>query len=281
VNTSRAATKRKPKAAKAGAIVVAYKGFNEDWTCRGYQYAAGETYVHPGAVVACPNLAQVASGCGGFHACEYPLDVFGYYAPARSRYAIVEQSGTLARHGEDSKIASSKITIKGEIGIPGLVKAAVEYIVSRCDPPGKDSAATNTGNRSAATNTGNWSAATNTGNWSAATNTGDRSAATNTGNWSAATNTGNWSAATNTGNQSAATNTGNWSAASVEGQSSIAIASGKGGRSMGAKGCALFLVERDDNYKIVAVWAGIVGHGGIKPNVWYTLKDGKPVEVAS
>jgi hypothetical protein len=245
VNTSRAATKRKPKAAKAGAIVVAYKGFNEDWTCRGYQYAAGETYVHPGAVVACPNLAQVASGCGGFHACEYPLDVFGYYAPARSRYAIVEQSGTLARHGEDSKIASSKITIKGEIGIPGLVKAAVEYIVSRCDPPGKDSAATNTGNQSAATNTGNWSAATNTGN------------------------------------QSAATNTGNWSAASVEGQSSIAIASGKGGRSMGAKGCALFLVERDDNYKIVAVWAGIVGHGGIKPNVWYTLKDGKPVEVAS
>ncbi len=48
---------------------------------------------------------------------------------------------------------------------------------------------------------------------------------------------------------------------------------------MGADGNALFLVERDGEYKIVAVWAGIAGQDGIKPNVWYTLRDGKPVEV--
>ncbi len=48
---------------------------------------------------------------------------------------------------------------------------------------------------------------------------------------------------------------------------------------MGTEGNALFLVERDDDYKIVAAWAGIVGQDDIKPNVWYVLRDGKPVEV--
>jgi hypothetical protein len=46
---------------------------------------------------------------------------------------------------------------------------------------------------------------------------------------------------------------------------------------MGAVGNALFLVERDGNYDIVNVWAGIVGKNGIEPGTWYTLKNGKPV----
>ena len=232
--------------------VLSYKGFDANWQCRGYQYEVGKTYEHKGAVAACE---------GGFHACEYPLDVFGYYAPGESKYAMVEQSGDLDRHADDSKVACRKITIKAEIGIPALVKASVEYIISRCAPPAKDSPATNTGNQSAATNTGDWSAATNTGDWSAATNTG------------------NQSAATNTGNQSAATNTGNQSAATVEGKASAAMASGYQGRVMGARGCALFLVERDTHYNIVAAWAGIVGKDGIKPGVFYMLKGGNPVEV--
>ena len=80
---------------------------------------------------------------------------------------------------------------------------------------------------------------------------------------------GDRSAATNTGYQSAATNTG---------KESVAMASGYQGRVSGADGCALFLVERDDNYKIIAAWAGIVGRDRIKPGVFYTLKDGKPVK---
>ena len=149
-------------------MVMSYKGFDKNLQCRGFQFEVGQTYTHAGAVKVCER---------GFHACEYPLDVFNYYAPGDSRFCTVEQDGDIQRHDDDSKIVSSVLTVKTEIGIPGLVKAAVEYIVSRCAPPDPESPATNTGTRSAATNTGYQSAATNTGDQSAACVEGKHSVA--------------------------------------------------------------------------------------------------------
>ncbi|NLR52104.1 hypothetical protein HG694_01180 [Citrobacter freundii] len=214
--------------------IVTYKGFNKDLQCRDYQFAIGETYHHEGKVEACGS---------GFHACECPFDVFGYYPPADSRFAETISFGVTDREEDgDTKIASASITIKAELTLPQFIQRGIEWIWSKIDKSleqqimcGNRSAATNTGNRSAATNTGYQSAATNTGDrsaatntgyQSAATNTGDRSAATNTGDWSAATNTGNQSAATNTGNRSAATNTGDWSAATNTGNQSAATNTG-------------------------------------------------------
>lgn len=83
----------------ANETVVAYKGYNRDLTCRGFQYEIGKTYEHDGEVKACKS---------GFHACEHPLDVFRYYAPATSRFTEVTMAGKLSRHDDDSKIASAK-----------------------------------------------------------------------------------------------------------------------------------------------------------------------------
>ena len=146
--------------------IIAYKGFNQDWTCRGYQYEVGKTYVHKGDVKACES---------GFHACEYPLDVLRYYSPAVSKFAVVKMSGKTSKDSDDTKIASAKITIETEINLPEMIKKAVEWIKGKVD---WDTAkVSNTGDRSAATNIGDWSVATNTGDLSAATNTGERSAA--------------------------------------------------------------------------------------------------------
>ena len=228
-----------------------FKGFDKDLKCRDFQYEIGKEYTEEKADIC---------NCG-FHACEFPMDVFGYYPPSDSRYCEVDLEENGQKSSDDSKRVGKKISVKAEIGIAGIIKAGVEYIKEQVNleddkatNTGDQSAATNTGNRSAATNTGNQSAATNTGNRSAATNTGYQSAATNTGNQSAATNTGyqsaatntgyqsaatntgdqsaatntgNWSAATNTGYQSAATNTGNWSAATNTGYQSAAIVEGK------------------------------------------------------
>jgi len=251
-------TKAKKAATEKAVVLETYKGFDKDFKCRDFQFEVSQSYSVKGNIAVCEN---------GFHACENPIDVWGYYAPGNSRFALVEQTGKIARHDVDSKIASAQITIKAELSLPDFIKRGVDYLLAQVD--WKNAKESNTGYQSAATNTDYRSAATNTGDRSAATNTGYRSAATNTGDQSAATNTGDRSAATNTGNRSAATNTGEFG---------VALASGYEGRVSGADGCALFLVERGSNFTILFVWAGIVGRDGIKPDVFYILKSGKPVE---
>jgi hypothetical protein len=234
-----------------------YKGFDKGLKCRDFQYEIGKEYEEERAEI-CDT---------GFHACENPLDVFGYYAPADSRYCEVDLDAN-DQKSDDSKRVGKKISIKAEIGIAGIIKAGVEYIKDQVN--WDDDKKSNTGNQSAATNTGNRSAATNTGSWSTATNTGNQSAATNTGNWSAATNTGSWSAATNTGNRSAAT---------VEGKESVAMAIGRNSKAKGSIGCFIVLAEwkefEDETYHIVDVKSAKVDGAKIKPDTFYKLVNGE------
>ena len=268
---------------KEGKMIKAYKGFDKDLKCRGFQYEVGKEYVTDHAI-ACTT---------GFHCCENPFDVFGFYAPCDNngfinRFCEVEAGGDIDTSKED-KISCTHLKVKAEIGLHGLIKAGVKFIFDKikwdddnATNTGDHSAATNTGNHSAATNTGDRSAATNTGDCSAATNTGNYSAATNTGNYSAATNTGDHSAATNTGNNSAATNTGDRSAASVEGKDSIAIVTGKDSKAKGALGCWIVLTERGkwdgEAYPILDVKAFKVDGVSVEANTWYKLKDGKLIK---
>jgi len=228
------------KAAPASEAITTYKGFDANLQCRGFQYAIGSTYENEAGAKACSH---------GFHACEHPLNVFDYYAPAGSRFAIVEQSGVLSRHDEDTKVASSKITIKAEIGIPGLVKAAVEYVTSRCEPIDEDSpahatgyqgAASSTGYQGAASSTGNRGAASSTGDYGAASSTGHQGAASSTGYQGAASSTGDYGAASSTGHQGAASSTGDYGAASSTGDYGAASSTGDYGAasSTGNRGAA-------------------------------------------
>ena len=192
-----------------------YKGFDKDLKCRGFQYEVGKTYETDNA-----DICRT-----GFRACENPLDVFGYYPPADSRFCMVDLDEN-SQTENDSKRVGKRIHIETEIGLQGIISAGVKFILDKVDFSNVNSNSANTGDRSAATNTGDYSAATNTGDCSAATNTGDRSAATNMGDYSAATNTGDCSAATNTGYRSAATNTGDRSAATNTGYYSAATNTG-------------------------------------------------------
>ena len=229
-----------------------YKGMDKDMKCRGFQYEVGKEYEIDKAV---------ACECG-FHACEYPLDVFNYYPPAGSRFFEVEQSGELSKNDDDSKVASTKIKIGAELNIAGLVKAAVEYTKERCTQGEGERA---------------------TGDYGAASATGDYGAASATGDYGAASATGYQGAASATGTRGAASATGYQGAASATGEASIAVASGIEGKSMGALGCAICLVERGEwdgeTYPILSAKAAVVDGKTIKPGVWYTLKGGEFVEV--
>ena len=215
--------------------ITTYKGFDGNWQCRDYQYEVGKSYEHDGDAKACS---------AGFHACEYPLDVFGYYPPSGSQFAVVDQSGQLSRHDGDSKVASTKISIKAKIDIAGLVKAAIEYTTSRCKPvdPGFP-----------AISTGDYGAAISTGYRGAASSTGDRGAASSTGIQGAASSTG---------------------------EHSVAMACGFDGRAMAGETGAIVLAHRNEDGEIIHIRSSKVGENGIKPYTWYQLNEaGEFVEV--
>lgn len=134
--------------------IEAFKGFNRDLTCRGFQYKVGETYEQDAP-------AQVCST--GFHAVTLPLDALSYYKPGPdSVYHRVTLDDVAERSSGDSKVAGRKITIGASVDVPGLVKAHVEAVFDLVKKPSKAHAAT-TGRYAHAATTGDSANAATTG----------------------------------------------------------------------------------------------------------------------
>ncbi len=192
----------------------AYKGFNAKLQCtpndKTYQYEIGKTYEEPQA-----NICN-----SGFHACENPLDTFNYYKPGESRYAEVELDGeSLQReHGnkKDTKLCSRRIEVKAEIGVVGIVKAAVNYI--------SEKAKVTTG---ASATTGEWANAATTGERAHAATTGERAHAATTGEWAHAATTGERANAATTGERANAATTGEYAHAATTGEYAHAATMGE------------------------------------------------------
>ena len=100
----------------------AFKGFNKDLTCRGFQYKVGETYEE--------EKAELCNA--GFHACESPVACLQYYHPAASVYHEVELEEVNNEKDTDTKRVGKKITIGAEIGIPEICRLTFEYVKEHC-----------------------------------------------------------------------------------------------------------------------------------------------------
>ncbi len=155
--------------------IIAYKVFNPDWTCKGFQYKMGETYSITGAPELCKR---------GFHACKKVQDCFSYYSfDPSNKVAEVELSGKVL--GEDGdKQCATKITLLRELSWNEMLVLANSGVGNRGH---SNSGHRNSGDR----NSGHW----NSGHW----NSGDR----NSGHW----NSGHWNSGhRNSGDR----NSGHW-----------------------------------------------------------------------
>ena len=290
----------------------AYKGFDKNMQCRGFQFEEGKTY-HEDEAELCKR---------GFHACENPLDVFGYYTPGKnSIYREVElEDVSEERNSDDTKVCAKTIKIGAKLDVAGLCKAHFEYVSARCNPANgrvagdKESAAAGYKGSAAAGESGSAAA----GNWgsaaagykgsaaagykgsaaagesgSAAAGESGSAAAGNRGSAAAgykgsaaagesgSAAAGNWgsAAAGNWGSAAA----GNWGSAAAGERGSAAagkqgLACCRGGKVKGGIGAVLALSEIDDNGNNISAKAVIVDGKTIKVNTWYTLKNGEFVE---
>ena len=200
----------------------AFKGFNKDLTCRGYQYEEGKEF-HTERAECCDT---------GFHACEYPLDCFGYYDPAHSVYHEVELSGEMDRSGDNTKVCATDIKIGARLSIAGLVKMAIDFTMSKVNKEaGSDE------RHGFASATGDYGASSATGNCGASSATGYKGASSATGNCGASSATGDYGASSATGYKGASSATGNCGASSATGDYGASSATGDYGASSATGNC--------------------------------------------
>ena len=129
-----------------------FKGFDKDLKCHGMQYTIGETVTHNGEISLCNS---------GLHFVEHPLDTLSYYKPTESRFAKVEAEGVSSQTEMDSKRVARSLTVKAELKIPALLKAAVEFVFSNVKS--SPSSTSTTGYSAHSATTGNYAHSATTG----------------------------------------------------------------------------------------------------------------------
>jgi hypothetical protein len=246
----------------------AYKGFNKDMTCRGFQYEIGKEYETDAA-----DLCRI-----GFHACENPLDCFSHYAPATSRYCEVEIEDNGQRSPEDSKVVGKKIKIGAELSTEQICKLHFEYVRSRCDPAKTNAA----GDRESAS-AGRYGSASAgergsaSAGWSGSASAGEYGSAS-AGRYGSASAGRYGSASAGDGGSASAGDYGVSASrgSSSAGENGVAAARGKHAKVRGGIGSVLVVcVEKKDSYDIAEWKAAVVDGERIRPDTWYTVENGE------
>ena len=279
----------------------AYKGFDKDLKCRGFQYEVGKEYEEANAAL-CKK---------GFHACENPLDTFRYYRPTDSRYCEVDVDDNGERNSTDSKVCGKHIKISAEIGLKGVINAGVRFVFDKCESATEENASGWRGNAAASGDSGNAAASGWRGNAAASGWSGNAAASGWRGNAAASGDSGNAAASGWSGNAAASGNLGNAAAsgergnaaasgergnAAASGDSGTAVVTGFAGRATalgeqclavawgedslarGTVGNWIVVSERDDDGNIIDVKIAKVDGDTVKADTWYKLVNGEIME---
>ena len=250
--------------------IIAYKAMDKDMKCRGKQYEVGKTY-HEDKADCC---------YAGMHACEMPFDVLHYYRVSDGvRFFQVECGGEVDKSDEDSKLACTEMTVKGELNLTDMLKIGVEAVMKRVkEKTAGAKEAFASGDYSTGAASGYYSTGAASGSRSTGAASGDCSTGAASGDYSTGAASGYRSTGAASGDCSTGAASGSRSSAEVTGKYSIAVANGVNSKTRGAIGCYLVLTEYNNDGKLL--WAKMAKVDGIaiKCNTWYTLKNGEFVE---
>jgi hypothetical protein len=286
-------------------IIKGYKGFNKDMKCRGFQFEEGKEYETDNAVI-CHE---------GFHFCTNPFDVLNYYNIVDSTFAEVEALGKTVKHDKDSKVATTKIKISAKLSLSAFINAAVLFLLektnkekaasgdySKLAASGHYSQLAASGDYSQLAASGDYSQLAASGHYSQLAASGDYSQLAASGHSSQLAASGHYSQLAASGDSSQLAASGHSSQLAASGHYSQLAASGDYSKlelnevdSIGAaigsdstikskKGNWITLAEWkfDENknrYVPICVKSIQVDGKKIKADTFYTLKNGKFVEV--
>jgi hypothetical protein len=227
--------------------VWAYKAFDKNMKCKGFQFKEGEEYTHNGKIEICKS---------GYHACENPLDVLNYYNLCDSVFCKVEATGNVQKHSDDTKICTDKIKIGLKISLPEFIKAGIDFVFEKC----KTTEPASSGDSAKLASSGHSAKLASSGHSAQLASSGDSAQLASSGDSAKLARSGH--------------------SAQVEGngKNSIACGIGKHNAAKGALGTWIVLSEFDDNNIVLCVKSVKVDGKKIKANTWYSLQNRKFVE---
>ena len=263
-------------------VITAYKGFEKDLTCRGYQYEVGKEYEMPeGRVLVCH---------AGFHACESPLEVLDHYFLDKdcniARYCEVEQSGVLDRELGSTKVASSKIKIKAELSFAVLLKIGIEWLkekVSLGEKEGDKPLLNDNGKNYAQIGSSGYSAQIGSSGYSAKIgSSGDYAKIGSSGYYAKIGSSGDYAKIGSSGDSAKIGSSGYYAKIGSSGKNAVVMCAGNNSIAKAKKGSWITLSEWkdiDNKWVPVCVKTEKVDGERIKEDTWYRLVNGEFQEV--
>ena len=285
----------------------AYKGFDKDLKCRGFQYKVGNTYEMDG------DDTKICTK--GFHACTNPFDVLNYYGfENNNRFCEVDLDGKTDKENQfDSKICGNRISIKAELGIKGLVNAMVEFsktwikddtktktntkLSSMSDSAqigssgdyariGSSGHYARIGSSGAVAQIGSSGAVAqigSSGDYAQIVSSGDFAQIGSSGDFAQIGSSGNYEQIGSGGNYAQIVSSGDFAQISSTGEDCVICCAGQNASAKAKKGSWITLSEwqadKKTNRQIpICVKTEYVDGEKIKEDTWYTLKDGEFVE---
>ena len=256
-------------------MVTAFKGFDADLRCRGFQYEVGQTYRHDGRVEACGR---------GFHACENPLDVWSYYPIVDNdgrlaRYAEVELGGAMDRR--EDKIAAGEITIKAELNLPDFVRRAVDAIIAANkgkDDGGNYAKIGSSGNDARIGSSGYGARIGSSGNYTKIGSSGNDARIGSSGYGARIGSSGNYTKIGSSGNDAKIGSSGYGARIVCDGDRAVVASAGQATTVSGKAGTWISLACYDDDGNCTGFATGCIGQDGLKPDTPYRAINGKLVE---
>ncbi len=263
----------------------AYKGFNKDFTCRGFQFEEGKEYEEEEAVL-CEK---------GFHACTNPLDVLNYYNDVEGKYCEVELDEVSNYKKEnDSKICGKRIKINAEIGFVGLFKMGIEWlkeqtIFSKNDTKelekssGDDAKIGSSGDDAKIGSSGYGAKIGSSGNYAQIGSSGDDAKIGSSGNYAQIGSSGYGAKIGSSGYGAQIGSSGNYAQIGSSGKNSVVMCAGNNSIAKAKIGSWITLAEwgRDDNgdWIPINVVTKRVDGVEIKEDTYYKLVNGVFTEV--
>ena len=267
-------------------------------TCRGFQFKEGETYEE-----------QEAKLCEkGFHACENPLDCWGYYNMIDGVFHEVELEGVTGEHNSyDTKVCAKKIKIGARLDMRGIVKASVDFVMesvkgcfdkkvadagdyAKIGSSGNYAKIGSSGDSAQIGSSGNYAKIGSSGDYAQIGSSGDSAQIGSSGYSAKIGSSGDYAKIGSSGDYAKIGSSGDYAKIGssgysaqidITGERSIGACVGNDGMIKAKKGCWIVQSEWkivENTYTPVCVKAVQVDGEMIKEDTWYKLKNGELVE---